>query len=343
MLVIRSISKKDAEAFIELAFEAGMGLTSLPKNREVLLQRIEDSERSFLKEIRLPDDENYLFVLEDTETKKLGGVCGITSQAGQSTPLYFYHIETTYQSGPLYTTPFKIPLMRMVRYYNAPTEICSLYLSPTFRHEGLGRLLSLSRFLFIACHRERFDKIIFAEMRGYHNKSLISPFWEGIGKNFIDLEFKTLMHLRDEGSLDISQVLPTNPIYISLLPKNIQDSIGKIHPNTLPALNMLIQEGFYHTDEIDVFDGGPKIEAETDQIRTIKESILAKIKGISEVCDKGPHYIICNNCLDFRACLGFLQIDSLNEVFISSEVAQALKLQIGDLIRYAAPKGGESQ
>jgi arginine N-succinyltransferase len=343
MIVIRPITQQDAEAFIQIAFEAGIGMTSMPKNRDVLLERVANSGSSFKKQLKQPGDESYLFVLEDINTGAIGGTSGIVAKTGLKNPLYFYRIETIQQDGPIYPRAIDIPLMKVVHYYNAPSEICSLYLSPQFRQEGLGRLLSLARFLFIAEFPERFDQTIFAEMRGYIEKDLSSPFWEGIGRHFIDIDFTSLMHMRDEETLDVSQILPAYPIYLSLLPKSVQEGIGKIHPATRPALNMLIQEGFYHTEDIDVFDGGPKIEAEIKDIRTIKSSKVDAVVEISSRPIEGPRYILSNNRLDFRACYSSLQYKGAKGIAIPHATAEALKLQVGDSIRYAVPSWEEEQ
>ena len=45
--------------------------------------------------------------------------------------------------------------------------------------------------------------------------------------------------------------------------------IGRVHPNTEPALAMLKAEGFSYQGYVDIFDAGPAIEAETDKIRAI--------------------------------------------------------------------------
>lgn len=335
MHIIRPITQRDADTFIDIAFHAGIGMTSMPKNREILLQRVAASEAAFRKEVHRPGNENYLFVLEDLKTKTLGGTCGIIAKTGLGTPLFFYRLETLPNETTFISQPKPIPIMRVVHFYDYPTEICSLYLLPDFRHGGLGKLLSLSRFMFIAAYPERFDKMVFAEMRGFVDSNNTSPFWEGIGRHFLDLEYEQIMHLRDEETIDIDSALPRHPIYLHLLPQEVQRSIGKIHVNTQAALSMLVQEGFCLTEEIDVFDGGPKIEAETREIRTIKESTVSQIAEIAKDLD-APKYLISNDRLDFRACLAPLLVKKQQKLVISSESAEALQVQIGDNIRYVS-------
>ena len=334
MYVLRAIKEQDLEAFVKLALQAGIGMTSIPKNREILLHKVRHAVQSYRKTVELPGDENYLFLLEELKTGKIIGSSGIEAKTGTVKPLTFYRQEKQEIPALLSTSQKTVSLLRVVHYYNAPSEICSLYLSPKFRREGLGKLLSLGRFHFMASHRHRFDQMLFAEMRGYINAENISPFWEGIGRHFLDIRFETLMHIRDEDTVDLSRILPAHPIYIPLLPQHVQKSIAQVHPATLNALNMLIQEGFKLTDEIDLFDGGPKIEAEVSEIRTVKTSKLAAVADIVEKMEASS-FIVSNDCLDFRACYGNIRELAPQEIALNREAAEALHVSKGALVRYS--------
>lgn len=342
MIIVRPIKQSDAESFIQLAFTAGIGMTSMPKNREILLEKITASERAFSNDVTQPGAEEYLFVLEDLTTGEIGGTCGINAKTGCGQPKYFYQIEKEQQFSKVLSEPQQIMLMRPVCYRDAPSEICSLYLLPEYRKEGLGRLLSLSRFLFAACHLHRFDSTIYAEMRGFVDKAENCPFWDGVGRHFLDIDYDELMRLRDFGNFDPSEVLPEHPIYLSLLPTEVQDVIGKIHSNTWPAYNMLTQEGFYATNEIDVFDGGPKIEALLREVRAVKASHQDTIIEIHRSPIESSRYIISNNRLNFRSCFSSLS-KGAKGISISADAAEALQLNVGDTIRYVTPSIEVSQ
>lgn len=335
MYVVRSITAKDAEDFVAMAFDASIGMTSMPKNKEVLHQKVESAVDSFRRDIQTPGSELYLFVLENSENGEIIGTCGIAAKTGLSNPIYFYRIETHYKNPSFIPSPQKIPIMRVVQYKDAPTEICSLFLSHKNRSAGFGKLLSLSRFLFIAAHTQRFEKIVYAEMRGFVDQHNFCPFWEGIGKHFVDIDFVELMHIRDIETIDVAQALPMYPIYLHLLSKEVQDSLGKVHPSTIPALQMLIREGFSLTEEIDVFDGGPKIEAETKEINTVKNSIVGKVEEIVYKMPESNRSLISNEGLtDFRACLGSVQTNQHGGLILDAESAKALKIEVGNSIRY---------
>lgn len=44
-----------------------------------------------------------------------------------------------------------------------------------------------------------------------------------------------------------------------------------MHPNTAPARAILEKEGFSWRGSVDIFDAGPVLEAETDQIRAVRD------------------------------------------------------------------------
>lgn len=332
MMIIRPIAKTDQEDFIKLVFDAGLGMTSIPKNKNKLDSLIERSISSFQKKVTSPSDEFYLFVLEDLQTAKIGGICAIAAETGKHSPLFFYRVEKREKhEDPEHMTK-KIPFLRAVQYRKYWSEICSLYLDPSFRHGGVGRLLSLSRFLFIAIDPKRFSKMIFAEIRG-HIQDDSSVFWEGVGKHFINTDFYTLTRLRYEGRVDLTQTLPFHPIYIELLPENVQESISKVHKNSEPAIHMLMQEGFKISNEIDICDGGPKIEAEISKIRTIKDSTLSVVAEIVPKLSTSQEFLLANQTMDFRACLASLKFESPGFVTIDANVAKALNLNIGDSLR----------
>src|SRR6185503_10600845 len=94
MVIVRPVSMEDLVALGELAGLAGVGLTTLPKDRGLLAKRIEKSEASFRKFVDRPGGESYLFIMEDRVARRPVGACGIVSKVGGFEPFYGYRIET---------------------------------------------------------------------------------------------------------------------------------------------------------------------------------------------------------------------------------------------------------
>jgi arginine N-succinyltransferase len=96
MVVIRPIILEDLAAIEALTDFTGFGLTTLPKDTKLLRKRIRDSMSGFAKlcDEDPPGGETYLFVMEDLESRKVVGTCGIVSKVGGFEPFYAYRVET---------------------------------------------------------------------------------------------------------------------------------------------------------------------------------------------------------------------------------------------------------
>ncbi|MCE5316310.1 MAG: arginine N-succinyltransferase [Parachlamydia sp.] len=339
MHVIRPIRHTDFEAFVHMAQSASIGITNLPKNPDLLKKKLEDSLKAFAEERSTPSPDCYLFVLEHPETG-VGGVAGLFSQTAVKVPEFFFMIEKI--SLPRFhpAVPAEMPLLLPVIEQNGPSEICSLFLAHNARKAGLGRLLSLSRFLFMAAFPQRFQETVTALMRGYFDAEGRSPFWEGVGRKFLDVDFLTLLRLREGSDEFVRNILPKYPMYAPLLSSEAQAAIGRVHPNTLPALTMLQHEGFIETGQIDFFDAGPRIKATSRNIRTVRESRVATVRAIVPSF-QGEFYLICNSRLDFRAIIAplILQDEGITQgITLGSDAAEALMVKTGDTIRYVTPR-----
>lgn len=329
MYIMRPVTENDLDALHELAHKSSIGIINLPTHRDSLKKKITHSKNSFKKNIKKADQELYTFILEDLDTGKIGGTSGIVSRMGISEPNYYFRLENSQEDN----SPIAQVLVP-VCYPVGPSEICALYLAPELRKEGLGKLLSLSRFLFIANHMERFENFIVAEMRGYIEGNE-APFWDGLCRNFLNISYAEVCERELETRSFIPYILPKWPLYVCLLPKEVQAVLGKTHDKTVPALNMLYEEGFTFTQEIDPFDGGPKIGCKTDQIRSISESQVGKVSFIDENLKDDFSFLISNTKIEFRAAYGFVQTKiNNNEITVSKQLAKALQLKTGDEIRY---------
>lgn len=328
MHVIRPIKQDDFETYCQFSFAARLGMSSMPKNRELLQKNIQTSLEAFKTAGSL-----YLFVLENAASKVIEGTCGIYSQVGIEHPYYYYREEIEelqpYNGLPI---PRQMRLLKPIEIKAGPSEICSLYLSPASRKGGLGKLLSLSRFLFIAAFPERFQEEIIAEMRGWiDNKT--TPFWEHLGHHFLNLTYEEVQKLKETDKNFIPYILPKHPIYIDLLPKEARDLIGKVHENTRPALKMLDREGFLHQKDYDVFDAGPIVKASRDKIRTIRLSSKLQVKEVASHIDSQLH-LLSNVKLTFRSCASTLKFVE-NGIAIPAATAEALQVERGDFVIYA--------
>ena len=335
MLVIRPITLDDLDQLVELAHQASFGLTSLPKDRQLLRQRIEDSEQGFAKMSHGPAGETYLFVMEDLTHGKIVGTSGIVSKVGGFDPFYAYKIETSVHESAMLEIRKEIRTLHLIREHNGPCEIGSLFLSPGYRKGGNGRLLSLSRFLFMGQYPRFFDPVVIAELRGVVDEQGDSPFWEALGRHFFEVEYPTADYLCMVDKKFIADLMPTHPIYIPLLPEAAQKVIGQVHPNTRGALKILESEGFAFNGMVDIFEAGPIVSCALEEIDTIKRTSQATVTQITDEPIKSPPYLIGTTQRGFRACQGTLIETENKGVVLTKVAALALGVKVSDVICYA--------
>jgi arginine N-succinyltransferase len=336
MLRLRPIHLEDLDQLMALATLTGFGLTTLPRDAELLRDRIVESQTSFERMSKRPRGETYLFVLEDLKTGKVVGTCGIVSKVGGFEPFYAYRVETSIHESEMLSVRKEIQLLQLVKEHNGPSEIGSLFLSPEYRGHDNGRLLSLGRFLFMAEHLQRFDPIVIAEMRGVIDDRGHSPFWDAIGKHFFEIDFPKADYLSMVNKKFIADLMPTHPIYVPLLPIEAQAVIGKVHAQTEPALKMLRDEGFRDTGEIDIFEGGPVVSCALQAIRAIKESRRAVVGDVSDDLTASEDFLICHTRKDFGVCKGAIELSSDDTIRLDSRTALCLGVKVGDTVRFTA-------
>jgi len=340
VFVVRPIKKSDLDEFYKLAGLAKAGITTLPHDKKLLGANIKDSLKSFSKKTDCPGDEKYLFVMEDTKRKRLVGTCAVKAKVGGKLPSYTYKIKTVTKKSKLLGVNKEIQFLKLKKDYIGPSTIGTLFLNPSSRQKGCGRLLVLSRFLFIAQYQKRFRSSVIAELRGVLDKKDHSPFWNAVCKHFFVVNFKKadLMVMHDKSFIE--ELIPKHPIYVPILPKKVQAIIGQVHPNTVPAMKLLEQEGFDFIDEIDIFEAGPVLGAKTKSIRTVKKSQKVILKGIVDRIDQGDDYLIANvsSFKNFRVTMDQIVL-SKKSVVISKEAARALQVKKGEHLRVVKARG----
>ena len=341
MFIIRPIQHKDLDGLMKLLEKSGYGLTTLPKDPEVLKRRIRASERSFLHREDGPQGEDYLFVMEELFTGRIIGVSAIISKIGGFQPYYFYKLEKSHHESKLVNVKNDVTSLHFHFVHNGPAEICSLFLHPEFRNAQNGRFLSLSRFLFIAENRKFFEDQIIAEMRGRVNNQGRSPFWDAVGAKFFKIDFTDADTMYMKNKRFIEELLPKHPIMANVLPEEAQEVIGEVAPETEPAKRILEQEGFSFSGLVGILEPGPVLSADVDNIRSIRESVVGEIAEIEDKPTKTPEFIIARTQGPFRCALGGVVKLKSGGYKISGVTAAALKLRLGDKIRFVSFRPGK--
>lgn len=330
LAVIRPARLTDLPSLLSFALSAGYGITSLPNNPRVLKKKLEHSLHAFKTELLNPSHETYLFCLEQNE--EVIGTSGIVSRIGMDEPFFAYHLRYEHTHCPHLGIERQIPLLHFTEARKKPTEIGTLFLAEKFRNKVLGRLLSLSRFLFIATFKDRFASTVIAELRGI-NREGYSPFWEAVGRFFFQMDFPKADFLRTEHPAFIEELAPKHPIYVELLPQEAQNAIGNTHADTAAAKRLLEKQGFKVSHYIDLFDAGPHLYAHTDEIDVIRSSHKGILANLRSEITNAPLALIANNRLDFRATCAPIRVEN-QQISLHPDAAAVLEIKIDDPIRY---------
>jgi arginine N-succinyltransferase len=335
MLIIRPGKVEDLRDIMDMVRYAGFGLTSLPKDRDLIEERIAQSSAAFSKKRDPSKETSYFFVLEDREAGRVVGTAAITESVGVGEPFYAYQIRPHVHESPSLGLKKEIPCLHLLTTKGGPCEIGALFVHPDYRKHGHGRLLSLSRFLFVADHLNRFPSEVIAEIRGISDDQGRSPFWEAVGRPFFDMTFPRADYLSAKDKSFIPQLLPDYPICIPLLPEEARVALGKAHEKTKPALKLLKDEGFEDTDMIDIFDGGPMIKCRIEDVRTIKKS---RVLPLSSPCEPKGHdrpWMIAKGRLGaFRAGIAQAIEVGTEGLCLPSSVVDALEMTLGEPVRF---------
>jgi arginine N-succinyltransferase len=314
---LRSATLDDLDDLYALAAQASLGVTNLPKDRDLLKEKLIKSEQSFNQAVKEPRDEVYIFALENTETNKVIGTSAILASSHYYVPApYFRKMEKILQ---LYFDQERV------------TELCGLFLRSDMRHLKGGRLLSFGRLLFIAERMHRFQMHLSADLRGYIEPNGNCPFWDAIVRPYCPVPFEEAIDIYINRPEELIKRLPTEAIDVSKLPQDVQDLIGKVHESSAPAQHLLKQENFIVTNDIHPLDGGPRMIARANEVRAIQNSSVVQVTQFIDI-DEEPNTLISTHQDIFRASTGVVIVND-EGVSLSKQLKEALQIQEGDFVR----------
>lgn len=333
MLIVRHAEFRDLDDIFMLAEKSGVGLTSLPANREILFSRIERTRKTLQGECPR-SEQGYLFVLEDTEQKRVVGVSAIEVAVGLTEPFYNYHVGKQVHASKNLNVYKTLNTLFLSNDLTGSSELCTLFLDDAYRKHLNGKYLSKIRFLFIAAFQEFFEKKIIAEMRGYSNEAGRSPFWDAIGYQFFNMDFATADYLSGVGQKAfIAELMPRFPIYVDLLSADVQGVIGAVHPHSQPASHVLESEGLRYQGYVDIFDAGPTLEAEICNLRAVKESQRLPVRLTDSKQRDGVPFLVANDVYqDYRAILIHASVNA-EYIELNQDQARLLNVEEGQTIR----------
>jgi arginine N-succinyltransferase len=226
----------------------------------------------------------FVFVIEELETKSVVGTSQLISRmGGPGDPNYSLRLSerrfysTTLNFGTTHT------VARLYPDETGPTEVGGLILQPSLRGHAArpGRFISWVRFHFMGVYRSTFPDRVVAEMAPPVSPDGDNLFWDHIGRKFIPVKYAEADRFCQYNRKFIEELLPKDDIYLTLLPLEVLNHVAQVSAETIPARKMLERQGFKYKGFIDPFDGGPHIEADTDRIPLVADSLRADYAGLA--------------------------------------------------------------
>ncbi|MDX2131427.1 MAG: arginine N-succinyltransferase [Planctomycetota bacterium] len=364
MFLVRRSKPDDVSTLVKLA--KMVYFVNLPPNEPIIQAKIEQSTRCFRKAAGVPveaahgrrrrshrsgagwadagdDSELFMLTIEDTHTRGVIGTSQVRAhQGGPGNPNWTFKIsEKAFRSERLgWGSTHKVG--QLYGDESGPTEIGGLIIQPSYRGHPArpGRLLSFARFHWMALHRAAFADRVLAEMMGPVSEEGDNVFWDHFGRKFIPVRFGEADRFCQHNRGFISDLLPKEEIYLSLFPLEVQNQIGVVGRDTLPALRLLESLGFRNRGFVDPFDGGPHLDAPTDDIPLVRETRRLTAGKAADAPRRTARGIVSSLDKDgeFRCTEDWVELTD-DGVRLSAEAMDLLRVKAGAEIGVTPLKG----
>lgn len=279
--VVRAAVREDVQQLYELARQ--FTLLNLPADRRAIENKVDRSVASFAGEMSKNEAE-YLFVVEDSEAGMVVGNSLILAKNGRpDSPNFSFKIIKKERFSRELGIGFIHQILRLTANTDGPTEVGGLVVDRAYRRrpEKVGRLISLSRFLYIGMFPDRFENDLHSEMAPPLTDEGRSEFWEALGRRFTGMPYQEADQISSQNNGFIQSLFPEEDIYLALLDSKARLVLGRVGEETQAAVHMLNRIGFRYKEEVDPFDGGPHLGCTAKEctiIQNLKSHNLKKMK-----------------------------------------------------------------
>jgi arginine N-succinyltransferase len=335
MIIVRPSRLADLPGIEKLVNESAAPLSTLPANRDKLAEKIEFSMRSFKGEQGPQGMERYLFVMEDTDRHEIIGTSGIDAHAGNGAPFYNYRLDSLFHSSQQLGVHNEVPILYLTHELSGKVLLCSLSIAGRYRDTAYFDLLSRARLLFIHAHANKFGERIIVEIQGAHDEHGSSPFWDSLGRHFFGMDFNTAdFYSAVKSKTFIAEMMPAHPIYVPLLTDAAQKAIGEPHAGARKNFDFLRKEGLRFEQHIDIFDGGPTLEARIAELTTVRLARSAQVRFTEHA--QGTQKLVSTTTFEnFTAALCNMNEGLGDVVRIAGSMAEKMALREGDTILFS--------
>ncbi|MDR7334517.1 arginine N-succinyltransferase [Roseateles asaccharophilus] len=322
-LLLRPVAAADLPDLVRMAAASHDGISSLPNDEAKLRARIQASLQSFASPDDASGEETYLFVLEDGG--RIVGCSGIAASAGFFDRFYSYRNEFVVHASAALGQSQRMHTLHLCHDLTGTTLLTSFYLDPAYEHGPAAQLLSRARLLFIHANAERFSERIAAESPGVTDAAGQSPFWDAVGRRFFGMDYpEAEAAIGGRSRACIADLMPPSPVYVALLPEAAQWALGQLHPVGELPFSILQDEGFDADSYVDIFDGGPTVEAPLASLRSVRHARELQVQAGEGHGPRHWHLLVRPSRAGFAAVLAEIGND------LTEADALALRARAGE-------------
>jgi arginine N-succinyltransferase len=284
MYVVRPVELTDIAALEKLAAVTMPGVHTLPRTREKIEASVERSIASFAAHVDIPSEESYQFVLENDVTGDIVGTAAIHASAGSNGTYFSFRNDVIQQVSRDLNISHSVHALTLCSELTAYSQLSGFYVNRDVEPGAEAALLSRARLLFAVLAPHRFSDRFFVPLAGVTDSDGQSPFWDALGRKFFKMDFldaeRVIGGARNRTL--IVELMPHYPVYVPLLPGDAQAAMGQIHPDGELAFNLLTEEGFEADEYIDIFDGGPILQAHKNALRSFSNAMVRRVAHAEE-------------------------------------------------------------
>ncbi|MCW7539760.1 arginine N-succinyltransferase [Aquabacterium sp. A7-Y] len=309
----RLVRETDLPALIELTAQADPQVHTLPRQPAQIEAAVEHSIDCSARAVDVPGDESYLLVLEDPEGV-LRGVAAIRATAGSAGTFFAYRNDVVHHASRDLRISNNVHVLNLCSDLTAHTQLLSFFVARERVPAAAAELLSRARLMLVAAGRERFASDFFVSLAGWTDADHTSPFWDALGRKFFGMDYLDVER-KVSGARNrtlIVELMPHYPVYVPLLPDTARAVLGQMHPEAAVPFDILSAEGFEADRYVDIFDGGPILEAHGSKLRTLGAARSCVVEA-AELPADAPGVLVSTEAplAGFRCCRspGLLKLD----------------------------------
>jgi arginine N-succinyltransferase len=281
MYYIEPLEQSDLNECYKLSCISGTGMTSFPQNKELLSKIIHETTMN-IQLIQLGKQPVGMIMLgmKKIDDNKLVGVSALKYHGNKHCPFDYELTETC---------------LRRRESTQQTVELCAILLAKELRSKGLGKFLSLSRFIFLKRTSSKNRYTVCARLRGLLSNIDNNIIWEHIGQKYTGLTLGQAIEHRENENDDIFNTIPLE-IPLKSIPGDCVPYLKQCHPDSYPAYQILMRCGFKGGNCVDILDGGPNIFTSLNELQIIQDVQQMSITHSNHVSmDNYTHFIVSQN------------------------------------------------